>query len=36
MLERDPSQPCWLDAVAPGQWAEVTCEHDGRIVARLP
>lgn len=29
-------QPWWLDAVAPGQWAEVTCEHDGRIVARLP
>jgi Acetyltransferase (GNAT) domain len=29
-------QPWWLDAVAPGQWGEVTCEHDGRVVARLP
>jgi hypothetical protein len=29
-------QPWWLDAVAPGQWDEVTCEHDGRVVARLP
>jgi hypothetical protein len=29
-------QPWWLDAVAPGQWGEVTCEQDGRVVARLP
>ena len=29
-------QPWWLDAVAPGRWGEVTCEHGGRIVARLP
>jgi hypothetical protein len=29
-------QPWWLDAVAPGRWGEVTCEQDGRIVARLP
>jgi hypothetical protein len=29
-------QPWWLDAVAPGHWAEVTCERNGRIVARLP
>jgi hypothetical protein len=29
-------QPWWLDAVAPGHWAEVTCEHNGRTVARLP
>jgi hypothetical protein len=29
-------QPWWLDVVAPGQWDEVTCEHDGRVVARLP
>jgi GNAT acetyltransferase-like protein len=29
-------QPWWLDAVAPGHWAEVTCERDGRTVARLP
>ena len=29
-------QPWWLDAVAPGRWGEVTCERDGRIVARLP
>jgi Acetyltransferase (GNAT) domain len=29
-------QPWWLDAVAPGSWAEVTCERDGRTVARLP
>ena len=24
-------QPWWLDAVAPGQWAEATVEKDGRI-----
>jgi GNAT acetyltransferase-like protein len=29
-------QPWWLDAVAPGRWSEVACQHDGRIVARLP
>jgi hypothetical protein len=29
-------QPWWLDAVAPGSWAEVTCERNGRTVARLP
>jgi hypothetical protein len=29
-------QPWWLDAVAPGHWAEVTCERNGRTVARLP
>jgi GNAT acetyltransferase-like protein len=29
-------QPWWLDAVAPGHWDEVTCEHAGRVVARLP
>jgi hypothetical protein len=29
-------QPWWLDAVAPGRWGEVTCEHGGRIIARLP
>ena len=29
-------QPWWLDAVAPGRWAEVTCERDGATVARLP
>jgi hypothetical protein len=29
-------QPWWLDAVAPGRWGEVTCEQDGRVVARLP
>jgi Acetyltransferase (GNAT) domain len=29
-------QPWWLDAVAPGHWGEVSCEHDDRIVARLP
>jgi Acetyltransferase (GNAT) domain len=29
-------QPWWLDAVAPGQWGEVTVEHDGTTVARLP
>jgi hypothetical protein len=29
-------QPWWLEAVAPGRWGEVTCEHDGRVVARLP
>jgi hypothetical protein len=29
-------QPWWLDAVAPGRWAEVTCEEGGQVVARLP
>ena len=29
-------QPWWLDAVAPGRWEEVTCERDGRVVARMP
>jgi hypothetical protein len=29
-------QPWWLDAVAPGRWAEVSIEQDGRVVARLP
>ena len=29
-------QPWWLDAVAPGRWGEATCEHDGRVVGRLP
>ena len=29
-------QPWWLEAVAPGQWAEVTVEKDGKIQARLP
>jgi GNAT acetyltransferase-like protein len=29
-------QPWWLEAVAPGRWGEVTCEHDGRVAARLP
>jgi len=29
-------QPWWLDAVAPGQWSEVTVEKDGHILARLP
>ncbi len=29
-------QPWWLDAVAPGHWGEVTCEHSGTVVARLP
>jgi hypothetical protein len=29
-------QPWWLDAVAPGRWAEATVEHGGRTVARLP
>lgn len=29
-------QPWWLDAVAPGQWEEVTVEKDGKVVARLP
>jgi hypothetical protein len=29
-------QPWWLDAVAPGQWAEVTVERGGQTVARLP
>jgi hypothetical protein len=29
-------QPWWLDAVAPGHWDEVTVEHGGRVVGRLP
>jgi hypothetical protein len=29
-------QPWWLDAVAPGRWDEVTCRHEGRVVARMP
>jgi len=29
-------QPWWLDAVAPGTWAEATVERDGVTVARLP
>jgi hypothetical protein len=29
-------QPWWLEAVAPGRWGEVTCQHEGRVVARLP
>ncbi len=29
-------QPWWLEAVAPGQWGEVSCEQDGKVVARLP
>ena len=29
-------QPWWLDAVAPGRWAETVIERDGRTVARLP
>jgi GNAT acetyltransferase-like protein len=29
-------QPWWLEAVAPGRWGEVTCRHEGRVVARLP
>jgi hypothetical protein len=29
-------QPWWLDAVAPGRWAEAAVERDGRVVARLP
>lgn len=29
-------QPWWLDAVAPGCWAEATVERDGRVIARLP
>jgi hypothetical protein len=29
-------QPWWLEAVAPGQWGEVTCEREGATVARLP
>lgn len=30
------SQPWWLDAVAPGQWGEVTVEKGGQLFARLP
>jgi hypothetical protein len=29
-------QPWWLDATAPGSWAEVTVERGGNTVARLP
>jgi hypothetical protein len=29
-------QPWWLEAVAPGHWGEVRCEHGGQVVARLP
>ena len=29
-------QPWWLDAVAPGRWAETVIERNGRAVARLP
>lgn len=29
-------QPWWLDAMAPGGWAEVTVERGGETVARLP
>jgi Acetyltransferase (GNAT) domain len=29
-------EPWWLDAVAPGDWAEVRVVEDGRTVARLP
>jgi hypothetical protein len=29
-------QPWWLDAMAPGDWAEVSIERGGRTVARLP
>jgi CelD/BcsL family acetyltransferase involved in cellulose biosynthesis len=29
-------QPWWLDAVAPGSWAETTVERDGQVLARLP
>src|SRR5690606_13335233 len=42
-FDRDPSmdaplfmQPWWLDAVAPGQWAEAVVASDGRVIARLP
>jgi hypothetical protein len=28
--------PWWLDAVAPGAWAEVVVERGGRVEARLP
>ena len=30
------SQPWWLDAVAPGQWGEVTVERGGNLFARMP
>ena len=36
MLERDLSAAVVARRGGTGQWAEVTCEHDGRIVARLP
>jgi hypothetical protein len=29
-------EPWFLDAMAPGQWREVTVEEKGRVVARLP
>jgi hypothetical protein len=29
-------QPWWLDAVAPGRWAEATVRHGDRVVARMP
>jgi CelD/BcsL family acetyltransferase involved in cellulose biosynthesis len=29
-------QPWWLDAVAPGQWSEVTVAKGGQLKARLP
>lgn len=29
-------EPWWLDAVAPGTWAEVTVSSNGKVVARLP
>lgn len=29
-------QPWWLDALAPDSWDEVSVEHDGETVARLP
>jgi hypothetical protein len=29
-------QPWWLEAAAPGAWAEAKVEKDGQVVARLP
>lgn len=29
-------QPWWLDAAAPGRWAEAVVEGDGDVLARLP
>ena len=29
-------QPWWLDAVAPGQWDEISIPSGGQVVARLP